>query len=129
MKFSFKNAEQTFLDWKMTFKQQKADEYLQFLGSTNPIPKEYYIHKKDDKGEDVVMIDTKKLNFEEYDFMMNKEIKFLSRMLLSAEYLGEGKEDGPEGLEEKETFLSFIYKESDEFKEWAFGYIEGQKKN
>jgi len=128
MKFKIKDIKATFLDWELTFKQIKPNSYHQFLGAENPIPRDYYLFEEDEKGEEVVKIDIQKLNHEQYDFMMNKDIKFLTLMLKKAEYKGEGEQEIPSNADEKDILLTLLIEESDEFAEWTKGYINGQKK-
>ena len=114
MKFNFNNIEVKFNDYDLVFKRAKVNEYQTFMNANSPI------RRDDIDSEDKV--DTNKLTKEQYVFLLNSEVQYLASMLESATY-----KDG-EVVEEKEMFISFLLDDDSDFKEWATGYINGEKK-
>lgn len=116
MKFSKKDIKVEFLGWKLVFKRISSKRLQSYMTLNSPI-------KKDQIEGD--QVDTKKLSPEQLDFLLNSEIRFLASVLISAD-----QEDAEtfETQEEKEFLINCLMDESDEFKEWATGYIQGEKK-
>jgi hypothetical protein len=116
MKFNFKNIECEFLDWKLSFKRAKPNSYGVFIQEHSPV-------RQSDLDGDTV--DTKKLNPNQMAFLMQVDEKYLASMLDSAEC---EESDSPENLDQKELLIAFLISESDDFREWAKSYMEGEKK-
>lgn len=115
MKFSVRDLECEFSGWKLTFARARQIDFIDFRDDYVQLPDDRY---NEDGGliiEDLTRLERKKL--------LRVSNAYLVKNLISATC----EDEKAETEREKEVLIDFLSDDED-FRSWASGYINGEKK-